>query len=193
MPLVESRRYLFSPDGRTMLATGYDSAERWDFATRTEIRPWLRHPAVLTSAEWSPDGKFVVTSCGDRGVRVWDAAGKPIGSPVPHPMNVVSAELSPDGKTLLTACGDGSVRLWDFPSGRLIAPPFQGAIGARFSPDGSAVWAVVGRQRVSWPLPTCARRIPRAVRGVGSGADRVATGWERIGRRTGSEFLDEGA
>ncbi len=180
LPLLDSYQYQFSPDGRTLLAVGYDSVERRDVATLAKIDTPLRHPARLRVAKWSPDGKFVVTVCEDRGVRLWDAAGKPVGNPFPHPTVVETAELSPDGMTLLTACEDGSVRLWDVATGRLIAPPRLGALGTRFSPDGGSVWAVVGQRRVAWPLPQ-----------AGTGSPEQYAAWVRV--RTGLDLDGSGS
>jgi RNA polymerase sigma factor (sigma-70 family) len=120
----------FVPDGRTLLAIGYDSkvrvaVGRWDLATQT-----LLEPAALASQRFgsrvafSPDGRLLVDQSGPGRVTLWDTRTGQVRCTLPSDQNrsPYSPILSPDAKTLATADyerGDAVVSLWDTATGEL--------------------------------------------------------------------------
>jgi WD40 repeat protein len=139
----------FSPDGKTFLTAGEESAVLWDAATGRSrgivLQQW--EPASLRAVTYSPDGKTVLTGRAalfgrSSEARLWEAAtGKPIGEPLVHEAGVTGAAFSPDGKTVLTT-SSGTPRRWDAATGQPLVEPlwhenFLGAVA--FSPDGRLI------------------------------------------------------
>jgi WD40 repeat protein len=152
----------FSPDGKTLLATGFDySIKQWDVNTGLLVKPipvitWDEPPekahetlVKFQSMRWdpprlptfSPDRKtaaFVL----ENSILIWDvAAPRQISYLGALTTSVSSVSLSPDGHTLATANGFRPTRLWDLLTGgsprildRGVFPP--GASSVAFSPKG---------------------------------------------------------
>jgi WD40 repeat protein len=117
----EVQSVAFSPDGRTVLTTGWDekTARLWEVATGREIAT-LRHEKAVWSAAFSPDGHTVVTGSLDNTARLWEVStGNEIAT-FRHESPVASANFSPDGRTVVTA-GSRTVRLWEVATGKEIA------------------------------------------------------------------------
>jgi len=144
----------YSSDGRTILVVSYRDVALWKGGTV----PVLRHPAIVSAAEFSRDGSIVVTGAWDGKVRVWDVASASLlvewqaldvppkesrsGSPIDR------LALSPDASLVLTAGGspfdsqNQVARIWDVKTGqqRSELRGHTGAIAAiAFSSDGKQV------------------------------------------------------
>ena len=137
----------FSPDGRTVLTTSWDSTARlWDAASGKELQRFTQDD--VNDASFSPDGRTVLTAGNDKTARLWDVASGKELQRLTQDDAVIAASFSPDGRTVLTTSGDRNpassdhtVRLWDAVSGKeLQRLTHEDTVdAASFSPDGRTV------------------------------------------------------
>jgi WD40 repeat protein len=151
----------FSPDGKTLAASGQDGTTRlWEVATGKSIATFRADTTLFDanmtmpgSVAFSPDGKTLAVGGGPvKGppgsgvtgeIRLWDlATGKHTATFQGHPgegcfSNMFAAAFavafSPDGKTLVSG-GARTVELWDVATGKRIMTA-QGV-------GGAVVWRV---------------------------------------------------
>jgi WD40 repeat protein len=65
----------FSPDGRFILSSSWDSTLRlWDAATGKELRRFEGHTEAIDSIAFSPDGRHAATGSFNGWVSIWDVA-----------------------------------------------------------------------------------------------------------------------
>ena len=106
----------FSPDGRRLAASSYDSLIRvWDVEDwRPAGEPLNGHQGLVRSVVFSPDGQRLASGGFDGTVRLWDVStGQPFGDPLRgHDYPVVDVAFSPDGTLVASASYDTTVRLW---------------------------------------------------------------------------------
>jgi hypothetical protein len=142
----------FSPDGQTLLASGYTGAA-WDrafavyiFDVRTQrLKGRLPNlPGPVNHIAYAPDGRSFAVALGNgRGIRLFDATnGALLGSDDESVRERTSwVAFARDGR-FASANGDGEVRLYD-PSGRRVARriPLQSATpySVAFSADGRSL------------------------------------------------------
>ena len=89
----------FSPDGELFVAASSDGTVRlWEVATWREIRPELRHPAVVSDARFA-GARLLVTASEDGIVRTWDLARAVTGSDE----SVWSIDVDATGASLIVA------------------------------------------------------------------------------------------
>ncbi|WP_189929607.1 nSTAND1 domain-containing NTPase [Streptomyces sulfonofaciens] len=169
----------FSPDGRTLAATGYDRRLRlWNVARPGRPR-LLRelptgHTDFVDAVAFSPDGRVLATAGEDHTVRLWDvrdpARPRHLGAPLTgHTDYVETVAFSPDGRTLASAGGDRTVRLWDVTDPgrpRRLGNPLRGhtdfVTTVAFSPDGRTLASSADDHTVRlWDVssPAHARRL----------------------------------
>ena len=131
----------FSPDGRFIVAGGYDNdVTLWDVASGNLVHTLTGHSDEVHSVVFSPDGTKIVSGSHDMTIRLWDAMSgeliKALGSPA---RLVTSVAFSADGGKILTGSWDNRLRLWDGLTAQLIRT-FEGhsdaVNGVAFSPDG---------------------------------------------------------
>jgi WD40 repeat protein len=124
------RSMAFSPDGKTVVLGGFDSATMWDVSQAVPRQTGrLLNPGSVTSILFGADGQTVVTMNPERAV-MWEVADtEPVPlanfrllttAPVPGRARV-TATLSPDGRTLVAGWPrfvspypKGTATLWDF-------------------------------------------------------------------------------
>lgn len=144
----------FSPDGKTLAASGYWSPAIWliDVATH-KIKQTIPN-TVEGQDRWSrayqgpcmaftPDGRTLVVGGKDGALYFWDpATGKRLARLAENPKVVLNLAMTPDGKTALTAHHGGELHLWSIVTrkhlGRLPMATAYPQLTA-LSPDGKAV------------------------------------------------------
>src|SRR5262249_48114242 len=109
----------FSPDGRTLAASGRDGPVRvWELATGRCRTLKHFHTGRGGRLAFSPDGR-VLASWSEPGsesspVTLWDpGTGRELGRLVGHRGAVTQVAFAPDGNTLATASEDTTVLFWD--------------------------------------------------------------------------------
>jgi WD40 repeat protein/DNA-binding SARP family transcriptional activator len=115
---------VFSPDGRTVLATGRDNIARlWDVATGTLVREFRGHTNIMWRGAFSPDGRYVFTTSQDKSARMWDAqTGAQVRYFPGHALSAVAGiAVSPDGRQVAIGSYDGFVQLTPVDPGSLLA------------------------------------------------------------------------
>ncbi len=133
----------FSPDGRTLAASGNDgTVTLWDADTGDQLRTLAGHDGWVVSVAFSPDGHTLATSGNDGTVTLWNPdTGDPLRTLTGHDGWVVSVAFSPDGHTLATSGNDGTVTLWNPDTGDPLRTLTAGGSGSTvtFSPDGDTL------------------------------------------------------
>jgi WD40 repeat protein len=133
------RGLAFSPDSRSLAASGDRRLEVWDVASRQAVAAWQAHEHDIYGVAFSPDGKLLATAADDNLVKLWDAAAHTNLATLPaHRAWVRSLCFSPDGRLLATIDGR-AVRFWEAATWQEGAPPLALDPGSRaiaFSPDG---------------------------------------------------------
>lgn len=133
----------FAPDGRTLIAGGFDGSVRLlDVTSGRETGKLPGCFGWVRSVAFSPDGKQAAAGGADARVHLWDvASGRELHpAPYPHDGAVGALTFSPDGRTLASA-GWG-INLWDVRT-RQVRRRLEGHTGGvmalAFSADGKVL------------------------------------------------------
>jgi WD40 repeat protein len=106
---------VFSPDGKTLAAAGFDGRVRlFDPRTGAARTAWAAGGGGVVSMSFNLDGSILATAGSDGTTTLWDSSSaKRIGAPLTGPPSPAVAAFDPTGHTLATAFQDGTVLLWD--------------------------------------------------------------------------------
>lgn len=136
----------YSPDGKTLAATGRSSAKLYDAGTGRELRR-LQPPNTrigVTAVAWTPDGRQVIATSTLKGAEVLDLSGR-ISRTYTAPADMVPAlAWNPAGTVLASGGMDGQILLWKgaaplkrWPAHSGGATGLLGVNDLTFSPDGA--------------------------------------------------------
>jgi RNA polymerase sigma factor (sigma-70 family) len=149
----------YSPDGRSVLLTGYDgSMSLWDLGTGKMVRQltafdpnqfqqmaqmvaldpsWGNFGPARARAIFSPDGRTVATYSWNGAVRLYEVAtGVERTHFEGHEATVNALAFAPDGRTLASASTDTTVLLWD-----LARPTKEAPKGELTAAEVERLWA----------------------------------------------------
>ena len=128
---LDSRGVAWSPDGRSIATTNWDSIRVWDASTGELRSTLLGHTGFVFGVAWSSDSSRLVSGGSDGTARVWDVSRKEpreLMSLSAQQTNsgIVGVAFSPDGTRVMAGdAGITAVKVWDV------------------GPDGDAEWANV--------------------------------------------------
>ncbi len=131
----------FSPDGRTLVASGRELAFL-DARTGEQTATLKGHRDGTTGIAFSPDGRLLATGGMDGMVRVGDLTTKKLVRTLEHQAQVRGVAFSPDGETIATvAWGElqapRGIYLWNLRTGeKTNMTKCQTEKNLAFSPDG---------------------------------------------------------
>ncbi len=118
----------FSPDGRTILATGRDNVARlWSVDTGELVREFRGHTNIMWRGAFSPDGQYVFTTSQDKSARMWDVqTGQQVRHFPGHALSAVAGiGVSPDGSQVAIGSYDGFIQLAPTDRGALLSSVCQ--------------------------------------------------------------------
>jgi len=106
----------FSPDGRTLMTCGADSAIRfWDTATWKENFPPVTQKRAVLSVAISRDGKTFASSEASSSLTLWSLATRRELVSLKGPDATQYISFSPDGRTVGAYTWGGVLELWRAP------------------------------------------------------------------------------
>ncbi|MCB9874128.1 MAG: WD40 repeat domain-containing protein [Planctomycetaceae bacterium] len=125
----------FSPDGQTLVSSGYDGKVIvWSVAEKKSTATLEKHKGWCRSVAFHPGGKQFATAGEDGTAVIWDLEGpKEAKELKAHEAAIYQVAFSADGNTLATASTDKTVKLWDWQSGKE---------NAKLEGNEDAVWCV---------------------------------------------------
>ncbi|WP_165917318.1 caspase family protein [Flaviaesturariibacter aridisoli] len=136
-------RFLFGPDGATMVLIGYDSIVLVQIDQGKILRRIGGHSMSIHSLALSPDGRRLLSTSEDGTGRVWSLSPDSLLATLTgHTHRVNSGAFSPDGKWVITASDDHTVKVWDAGTGHLmhtLSGHGENVFLPSFSPDGSRI------------------------------------------------------
>jgi WD40 repeat protein len=112
----------FSPDARSLLTAGAESAVRiWNVETGHQTNALPAHDRKITALAFTPDGSTIISGSHDGTIRIWDAATGEHRRQLPsHRSSVNALVVTPDGSAVLSCGGDAVVPMRDLTTGKEI-------------------------------------------------------------------------
>lgn len=159
LPSGPSRCVSFSPDGKTLAASGGIAGQEiklWDVETGAEILTLTGHSNWINSVTFSPDGQTLASGSIDNTIRLWNVAdGRQQRVLTGHTNQVESVAFSPDGTLLASASWDLTVKIWDVTSGSeldSLTGHTSWIKSVAFSPDGTMLASGSNDQMRIWKV-----------------------------------------
>jgi WD40 repeat protein len=159
------RAFVFSPDSKTLAASGDDGTLRlWDIATRKENKKLLVGENGAYRLAFSPNGQILASAGYDQQIRLWNVVTGKLTTKISskearlkHKHGVHALAFSPDGKTLASSDIHGAIFLWDLASGQLRREwkgHLSGVTSLAFAADGKRLASLSGDGMVLvWDMP----------------------------------------
>jgi WD40 repeat protein len=108
-------RFMFTPDGKSIVEAGFSNVKLRNLRTGAEIRAFGGKHVAANTALFSPDGKMLIAGKHDGTLRVWDVDSGTVLVDFPaHPSHVTALAFSPDGKRLASGARDAGLLIWDW-------------------------------------------------------------------------------
>lgn len=134
-----------SPDGKTVLSGGFDTAAiRWSLASETAEQVLRFHSDAVNAVAFI-DAARMATAGADGRIAIWTAGrAQPDKVLEGHAGPIVALAVSPDASRLASASWDRTVRLWSLADGtsRGLEGHSQNVNGVAFTPDGTSLVSV---------------------------------------------------
>ena len=154
------RDLTLSPDGRTVVTSGYYSGGTitfWDAQGQSSPVKVEKHTDKVWMVAFSPDGQTLASSSWDGRLGLWNVKERRnVALLRGHKAEMAAVAFSPDGRTVATSSQDKTVRLWNLETRREVAVLRHPGIvhPLAFSPDGQ--WLVTGGEGTIrfWHAPT---------------------------------------
>jgi WD domain, G-beta repeat len=109
----------FAPDGKRIIATGYDGSLRlFNAKTYKEIRTLEGHAGKVWAVAFSANGKHAISGGFDSTVRLWNLESQGVKTFEGHKDYVRSVAISADGQWIFSGGDDRTVRMWNVGSGK---------------------------------------------------------------------------
>lgn len=115
-PSTYSRSLVYTPDGRSLIGSGWFRLFRWDLETRRLQEIATEHNGIINSLALGGEGRRLasISRQTDSAVYFLDPhTGEVIERFQPHELCGGFVARSPDGRYLATTSDDASVRIWD--------------------------------------------------------------------------------
>ena len=163
---------LFSPDGKTVVATNRDkTVTRWDVESATPLETLRGHSNFVQQPVFSPDGETLYTVSHDGTAIAWDLTGdRRLGRPFTFTHDRTFSKtgfdghpgrLSPDGRLIAVGLKEQGIALWDARELTPVGAPLLGTRGEvkslAFSPDGRTLAAVTETMLTLWDVGSRSR------------------------------------
>ncbi len=134
----------FAPDGKRLVASGYNELTLWDPESGKLLARWGQMPQRIYDLEFSPDGKLLAVAGGTPGslgeAKLLDAtSGRQVRLLAVTEDVMFAVAFSPDGKRVACAGADRVIRIFDTANGKLLHKLEDHAdwvMDLAWSPDG---------------------------------------------------------
>ena len=167
LPDLDGRDVAYSPDGGSLLVTGFDGSVRVTNLRGRTLRR-IEGPGDRLTATYDPRGRRVLT-LGSNGVaRIWDLERNqpPLQLRGAHGP-LYGGAFSRDGRRVVTGGVDQVTRVWDAESGRLLSAQREHGDtinSVSFSPDGTQILSAADDHTARlYPCATCDPRTEAVV------------------------------
>jgi WD40 repeat protein/tRNA A-37 threonylcarbamoyl transferase component Bud32/peroxiredoxin len=134
----------FSPDGQTVVTSGFDGhVQLWKASTAEQVCPPMQQSGSARGVAFSPDGRTVAAVGALSVLKLWDARTGESVKTIELGYFGSDVDFAPSGERVVVATWDlCSGEQWDYRKGEPLRPElkhFQRVQSARYSPDGSLI------------------------------------------------------